>query len=116
MSIVTVMLASVAGLSLTPVAAHEDRVVENTRIINYAPEILRTDEGVEHIRRLIANSARTVCQENGRIYTRLDPETRRCVDNAYRDGIEQLQIKVAEARQVSRSYAQTLINPEAVTY
>ena len=116
MSMVTVMLASMAGLALTPVAAQDDAAVENTRVINYASEILHTDEGVEHVRQLIANSARSVCHQPGRDYARYSAQTRRCVEEAYREGIEQLQVKVAEARQVSRTYAAALVSSEATAY
>lgn len=116
MSMLTVMLVSAAGLTLTPVSDANETHIEESQVVNYASELLLTDEGVQQVRRQIASSARSVCQENGHFTARFNQDTRRCIDDAYRAGVEQLEIKVAEARQVSRTYAQAVVNASEAAY
>lgn len=112
MSMVTLMLASMAGLMLTPATATEDRVVETRQAVNYASEQLLTDDGVRQVRLQIASTARDVCYDRASRFTRFSRETRQCIQSAYEDGLEQLEVKVAEARNTSRSYAQAVVNAE----
>ncbi|WP_306016896.1 UrcA family protein [Oceanicaulis sp. MMSF_3324] len=110
MSILTVMLVSAAGLSLSTVSDASEPRVEETESVNYANELLLTDEGVQQVRGQIASAARSVCLTNGHLTARFSQDTRRCIENAYGEAIEQLEVRVAEARQVSRSYAQAVVN------
>lgn len=115
MSMVTVMLASMAGLMLTSADAG-DSIVEARQSINYAHEELMTDEGVQRLRLEISRTARSVCFDNSSRHTRFSRETRQCIADAYADGISQLELKVAEARNTSRSYAQAVVNAEGAAH
>lgn len=116
MSMVTVMLASMAGLMLTPVAAAEEGVVETRQAINYVSEQLLAEEGVERLRLQIARTAHAVCHEDGSVFTRFSQQTRECVQDAYEDGMAQLQVKIAEARSMGRTYAQASEQDEESAY
>lgn len=105
MSMLTVMLASMAGLTLASAPA-EDDVIETRHTINYASEELLTDDGVMRLRQQIARTARSVCYDDATRYTRFSRETRQCIDAAYAEGLQQLEVKVAEARNTSRNFAQ----------
>ena len=115
MSMVTVMLASMAGLMLTPADA-ADSIVETRQSINYAREELVSDEGVQRLRFEIIRTARSVCNDDRSRFTRFSRETRECIADAYADGIAQLEVKVAEARNTSRSYAQAVVNAEGAAH
>ena len=115
MPMVTVMLASMAGLMLTPADA-ADSIVETRQSINYAREELMSDAGVQRLRNQISRTARSVCYDNSSRHTRFSQETRQCIADAYADGIAQLEVKVAEARNTSRSYAQAVVNPEGAAH
>lgn len=111
MSMVTIMLASMAGLMLTPASA-EDGVVEKRQSINYSSEQLLTEDGVEELRQQIARTAREVCIDGNSRFTRYSRETRQCIQTAYADGLSQLDVKVAEARTAARTYARAELEAE----
>lgn len=108
MSTFSVMLASLAGLTLAPAAElPSETLLVQDRVIHFTSEQLLAEDGVEALRHRIALSARMVCRESGNPLSRMGREARACIDNAYRDGVEQLEIKVAEARETNRQYALT---------
>ena len=111
MSMVTVMLVSMAGLMLTPADSAEG-AVETHQSINYAREELLSDDGVQRLRTEIARTARHVCYDDKSRFTRFSRETRECIATAYEDGLAQLEIKVADARNTSRTFAQAIVNAE----
>ncbi|WP_158267875.1 UrcA family protein [Oceanicaulis sp.] len=113
MSTLSVLLVSLAGLALTPASElpAEDTVTQS-RAVNFANEQLLSDEGVEAIRQQIAYSARRVCTEPGNLNSYISREARACARTAYEQGLEQLEIKVAEVRASHRYYAQSATESE----
>ena len=107
MSTLSVMLASLAGLTLAPAEAlPSEDVVTQSRVLNFAHEQLLSDEGVDALRQELAHAARMVCREQGNIHSRISREARDCAQTAYAQGLEQLELQVAQARATSRQYAQ----------
>lgn len=111
MSMVTIMLASMAGLALTPASADEG-IAENRQSITYSSEQLLTEDGVEELRQQIARTAREVCIDGKSRFNRFSRETRLCIQTAYADGMDQLGVKVAEARSEARRFARAELEAE----
>lgn len=117
MSTFSVLLASLAGLTLAPASElPSEDVRTQSRAINFASEQLLTDEGVEALRQEIAHTARRVCREPGNLRSRISHEARACAQTAYAQGLEQLQVQVAEVRASSLQYAQSAIEAEEVVH
>ena len=106
MSMLTVMLASAAGLLLSSAPSQEAAEQLSQKTINYAHEQLLTEDGVERLRLEIARTARSVCANQGSLDAHFSRGTRDCVNRAYADGMEQLEIKLAQARGGFGAYAQ----------
>ena len=117
MSTLSVLLASLAGLTLAPASGlPSEDVLTQSRVVNFASEQLLTDEGVESLRREIAHTARRVCREPGSLHSRISREARACAQTAYEQGLEQLEIQVAEARASRRQYAQSAIESDQAAH
>lgn len=93
-------LCATVSASALPTAAEQ-----SSYVVNFQTEQLLTEHGVNELRQALRASARHVCQPN---YARTLQERRQvalCAEEAYAQALQQLEIKVAQARLSGRQYA-----------
>lgn len=95
-------LALCATVSASALTANAE---QRSNVFHFQTEKLLTEQGVSELRRALRSEARNVCQTT---YPRTLHERRQvtiCADAAYAGALEQLEIKVAQARSFQRNYA-----------